>query len=316
MQGMNSEQLMAWLADVIQWGGLDPAVVSAARQEQARVGERLPSDGASSAPRYRRGRPNDWAHDGTEVHGHPEPGYRCLLCRDSGFVRREVEVGAPEFGKAHPCRCQSESGEMQAARRRRRVAKSGLPEGLRGKTFDTLRRLAWTEEAWGVLHEFLDIQRTGGEPLWVVLDGGTGRGKTHLLAATAHVLLTWQEVFWADVPEFLATCKADGLVDGERRQFALDEPLTRLAEQAPVLILDEFGSQSAGAWAREKFERLLNRRYEQRLPTLFGLTADLDELHAWSPRIVSRLRDASLVRWVALEGEDMRPRLQRPKGAA
>ena len=37
--------------------------------------------------------------------------------------------------------------------------------------------------------------------------------------------------------------------------------------QAPLLVLDDFGTQSATEWAREKLFQILNYRYINRLPT-------------------------------------------------
>ncbi len=58
---------------------------------------------------------------------------------------------------------------------------------------------------------------------------------------------------------------------------------------APLLILDDLGTQSATPWAKEKLFQLLNYRYNARLPTVITLAqeSEVDE------RLKSRMLDIS-----------------------
>src|SRR5438445_806606 len=54
--------------------------------------------------------------------GGPEPAEAaepptCAICKDHGFVRRDVELGHPDFGRAIPCSCRL--GEVRERLRRR-----------------------------------------------------------------------------------------------------------------------------------------------------------------------------------------------------
>jgi len=60
---------------------------------------------------------------------------------------------------------------------------------------------------------------------------------------------------------------------------------------APLLILDDLGTQSATPWAREKLYQLLNYRYNAKLPTVITTAQRLDEIDA---RIRSRMQDKRL----------------------
>src|SRR5215831_1840538 len=75
----------------------------------------------------------------------PEPEPSCPICKDHGFVRRDVDLDDPDFGRAIPCTCRA--GEMRDRLRRR----SNLGH-LTGKTFLDFkvkeRRLARLEEAF------------------------------------------------------------------------------------------------------------------------------------------------------------------------
>src|SRR6266542_1543672 len=59
----------------------------------------------------------------------PEPEPSCPICKDHGFVRKDVDLGHPDFGRAFPCTCRA--GEMRDRLRRR----SNLGH-LTGKTFE------------------------------------------------------------------------------------------------------------------------------------------------------------------------------------
>ena len=47
----------------------------------------------------------------------PEPEPACAICKDFGFVRHDVPIGHPEFGRAIPCSCRQ--GEVRDRLRRR-----------------------------------------------------------------------------------------------------------------------------------------------------------------------------------------------------
>jgi DNA replication protein DnaC len=67
---------------------------------------------------------------------------------------------------------------------------------------------------------------------------------------------------------------------------------------APLLVLDDLGTQSMTPWVREKLYQLFNYRYNAELPTVITIAADsLDELDA---RIRSRLLDIRLCRIIGI----------------
>ena len=60
---------------------------------------------------------------------------------------------------------------------------------------------------------------------------------------------------------------------------------------APLLILDDLGTQTATPWAREKLYQIFNYRYNAELPTVITTALRLDEI---DPRIRSRMLDTRL----------------------
>jgi DNA replication protein DnaC len=60
---------------------------------------------------------------------------------------------------------------------------------------------------------------------------------------------------------------------------------------APLLILDDLGTQSMTPWVREKLYQLFNYRYIAELPTVITTADTLEEMDA---RIRSRMLDTRL----------------------
>jgi len=137
---------------------------------------------------------------------------------------------------------------------------------------------------------------------WLVLQGPNGCGKTHLAAANANACLD------ADRPATFVG--VPDLHDHLRSTYGPDSTVTydelfETIRTAPLLILDDLGSQSGTAWAQEKLYQLFNYRYNFHLPTVVttNLTFELLE-----PRLGSRLRDPALARVFEISAPDFRKR--------
>jgi DNA replication protein DnaC len=132
------------------------------------------------------------------------------------------------------------------------------------------------------------------------LRGGYGCGKTHLAAAIANRCVErGQPVLFITVPD---------LLDHLRAAFAPASPAEYDArfEQvrtAPVLILDDLGTESSTPWAQEKLFQIFNYRYNARLPTVITTNHDLEEIPL---RLRSRLVDPDLAKIVSIAAPDYR----------
>jgi DNA replication protein DnaC len=120
---------------------------------------------------------------------------------------------------------------------------------------------------------------------WLIFHGLNGCGKTHLAAAIANFRLAQgKPVFFVVVPDLLDHLRSTFSPDSK---ISYDEFSERIKE-VPLLILDDFGEQSATPWAQEKLYQLINYRYNARLPMVVTTCLSLDEIET---RVSSRMVD-------------------------
>lgn len=213
----------------------------------------------------------------------------------------EVPIDHPEFGRLQICTCRQ--GQINQQIRQRLFALSNL-DNLRHLTFDNFKprghvglsphKADSLEMAYNQARQF--AQSLNG---WLLLQGGYGCGKTHLAAAIANFAVSM------GVPTLFIT--VPDLLDALR--FSWDSAETTFEErfmeirQAPLLILDDFGTQNTTEWAREKLFQIINYRYINQLPLVVTTNLPLEDIE---PRIRSRLLDPQLVTKVMILAPDYR----------
>ena len=145
---------------------------------------------------------------------------------------------------------------------------------------------------------------------WLVFNSmAFGNGKTHLAAAIAnHVHAQGEPVLFIVVPDLLDHLRATfNPSSGARLDKRFDEVKT-----APLLVLDDLGTESATAWAREKLYQLFNYRYNARLPTIITTATPIDEL---DPRLATRMLDGSRCTFFLIEAPSYRGGIRPAKRA-
>ena len=163
---------------------------------------------------------------------------------------------------------------------------------LRRMTFDNFdcKRLNLSPEQRQNLRQAFQLAKefASNPDGWLVFQGVNGCGKTHLAAAIANYRMAQDKpVSFVVVPD---------LLDHLRSTFSLESKISydeffEKIRTAPVLILDDFGQQSATPWAQEKLYQLINYRYNAMLPTVITTCASLEELEV---RFSSRMVDPRL----------------------
>lgn len=162
----------------------------------------------------------------------------------------------------------------------------------RSKRFESfnLRRSELNVNLQENLHKILNAcKEYANEPQgWLVLQGESGCGKTHLAAAIAnHQLEKTQNKFEADqILSQIIFVEVPELMDYLRASFnpqsnkSYDQRFDEI-KKVSMLVLDHFGIESASPWVKEKLFQLLNYRYNTLLPTVLTTTYNLDEIEPW-----------------------------------
>jgi DNA replication protein DnaC len=220
----------------------------------------------------------------------PSPSTNCPICKGAGVVHPRLPSGKPDYSRVIPCRCTQQ--ELDKERKARLQRYSGLDlKLLKNMTFDNFKkRVNLPREEQGNLEQAyqLALDFAKSPEKWLVFQGVTGCGKTHLAAAIANYCLqVGKPVKFVVVPEFLDHLRS---TFSPESQVSYDQ-LFEETKNAPLLILDDFGEQSTTPWAQEKLYQVINYRYNAQLPTVITTRLKTDEMD--SP-ILSRLLDHQL----------------------
>ena len=225
----------------------------------------------------------------------------CPYCHGVGYLRLDVPVGDPDFGKLQVCVCRR--ARVTEAVRERLFAISHLDE-LQQLTFESFKprgRKGLGELQANSLEMAYNQARHYAESLngWLFLQGGYGAGKTHLAAAIANFAVGMGvPTLFLTVPDLLDTLRFS--YAGDENTF---EERFNDIRNAKLLVLDDFGTQNATGWAQEKLFQIVNYRYINKLPTVITSNLALDEIE---PRIRSRISDPELVTQSRINAPDYR----------
>lgn len=236
----------------------------------------------------------------------------CDLCGGSG--RRYVE--GKEGVRVGRCRCRILPDRVELFNQAR------IPARHAGSSFETFRTdrnpAARHVHEWCV--NWTDGYRPDQENCGVILSGGVGRGKTHLMVAMLRRLVMDRGVAvrFVEFSHLLSALKA-GFDEGVGEATTL-KPLV----EVPVLALDELGKGRASEWELTIADALVSHRYNA-LATTLGTTnyrpispTGLVETNLSRPdlepslgdrvggRVFSRLKE--MCQFLVVGGEDYRTR--------
>jgi len=141
------------------------------------------------------------------------------------------------------------------------------------------------------------VNKTG--PLGLVLSGGRGVGKTHL----ARVVANFMQLRCVMVAECDLVARIQASYSGSGEP---EETIIGRLRRAEFLVIDDLGTAHVRAesqtWIEGIYWRILDRRYERKLPTMVTTNLDLAQIGLRiGDRAMSRLmgmmesRDAGLV---------------------
>ncbi len=257
---------------------------------------------------------DDTSRENTATTSSAEPGDKnerpeaedvCPICNGLGYVRADVPIGHPDFGKLVPCSCRMEDLAEQRVKKLRLLSELEVLERMEFESFAYEGHGLPPEKRANLRWVYDEAKTFAHNPEgWLVLKGGYGCGKTHLAAAIANYCVEHgRAVLFITVPD---------LLDHLRSAFAPTNPAEHRApyedrfdeiRTAPILILDDLGTESATPWAQEKLFQIFNHRYNARLPTVITTNHELEDIPL---RLRSRLVDPDLSKIVSITAPDYR----------
>ncbi len=213
----------------------------------------------------------------------------CPECNGVGYIRFDVPVGHPKFGKVERCpnaQASTHKSSLQAGEIDPRV----------GLTADEVRNLTWGLVKKGVnqANAACDVTRRAymtGHGM-VFMYGGYGQGKSLVLKiAVAAALNEGKRAAYAN----LAGVLDDIRIAYDERENKMTELVRRMEwwTSLDVLAIDELDKVGQTEWARERIFQLLDARYQRavRQEALTVIAANYQSTDELSGYLKSRIED-------------------------
>ena len=200
----------------------------------------------------------------------------CELCGGARFVRLKLGREHPDFGKAVPCRCTLDETTEGRSERLARYSNIGSLARLTFRNLIARGRGAGEREQEQYKQCAGDARAFSDAPEgWLLLSGASGCGKTHIAAAIVNRLIECGEpALFVVVPDLLDHLRSAYQPGAE---IGYDDLFERV-RSAPVLVLDDLGTQAQTPWAQEKLFQLINHRFNTRLPTVVTTNLAPDQI--------------------------------------
>lgn len=166
------------------------------------------------------------------------------------------------------------------------LGNSGLGKRFLQRRFDTFKATAKTQGVYKACMLFCDSFASDSKG--IILRGPYGCGKTHLAAAILHRLAEKGIAgLFVVVPELLEAIRSGFNQQNDKATASIEQ-----LKEAPLLVLDDLGAEKMTDWAREQIFIIINRRYENMLPTVITTNYNTAELvERLGQRTVSRLAE-------------------------
>lgn len=201
----------------------------------------------------------------------------CGICHGARFVHPVID-GLVDYGQVVTCQCVKD--EWEKHRKEFMISKCQLPpytEHMTLKNFDVYSAVRTAYE------EAKDMAGNPGKLAWLALIGENGNGKTHLAVS---ICKAWLKV---GIPAKYALVSL--LLEELRQGFNKEgdegyEGKYQYYCNVPLLLLDDYGIESATKWVQEKLDTIIDYRMMNDLSLIITSNLSIDEMPA---RIRSRI---------------------------
>jgi DNA replication protein DnaC len=213
---------------------------------------------------------------------------------DQDLIHR-VKITAPDY-------------RTSAQNQHQQFSNLSLYLGMTFDNFDTSTRLNGEERQNLELALEAAVSYSRAPKGWLVLlSNYYASGKTHLAAAIAQQRQQMGDtVMFVTVPDlldYLRTAYNPGVMMNFDQRF-------NMVRNAPLLVLDNLGTESATPWAKEKLFQLIDHRYITNRPTVITTAKPLEQIDA---RIQSRLVDQRVCRIIRIIAPDYPSRIRNAR---
>ncbi len=224
----------------------------------------------------------------------------CPICGGIGYVRRDLPIDHPEFGKLELCECQLSKKRQFSETRLYKVSNLDAYDNMIFDTFN-LHGIDGRNQTKTTLEVAFNSAKNYSHKIngWLLIMGGFGCGKTHLAAAIANEVVSHNvETLFLTVPDLLDWLR----FTYSSKETTYEERFEEI-RNIKFLVLDDLGTQNATPWAREKLFQIINFRYIHQLPTVITTNLNISQIE---DRISSRLQDRNLVIKIQIDAPDYR----------
>jgi DNA replication protein DnaC len=225
----------------------------------------------------------------------------CPICGGIGFLRQDLPIDHPDFGKLKPCVCQQHKANQAAQVRLYQMSNLDSFKKMTFETFSVQGRLGLgDDQIFSLQNALSNARQFAASPKgWLMLSGSYGCGKTHLAAAVANTCVEYgMGTLFLTVPDLL-----DWLRYSYGSTDASFEQRFEEIRNVGLLVLDDLGAQNTTPWAAEKLFQVIDYRYIRRLPLVVTTNQRIEDL---DDRIRSRLQDPELSTHVSITAPDYR----------
>lgn len=200
----------------------------------------------------------------------------------------------PGTGECPDCKAEREAVELQSraiANRNNRVKASGLPLRFLDRTFENYKITSQRQQqVIGSVMEYARDEDALSNGRSMIMFGSVGVGKTHLAAATINEVIKPDnrvDAIYTTARDLIrnvrATWKNPELDEGE----AIDR-----FSDVSLLVIDEVGVQFGSESEAILMFEVIDKRYGNRLPTVFISNLSLPEIKTiLTDRVIDRLRE-------------------------
>lgn len=215
----------------------------------------------------------------------------CEYCNGTGW---EYD---PETNTAKECRC----GMIAKRIQENKLKFASIPETYRNINLKDIQTSYYTGENLNLMQgvaraikfylDNLDEMEEQGKGLYF-WSSQKGSGKTMVATAMANELIDkhGKRVKFATSLDILDAIRSSYNKDSDETEDNLISDLTK----AEILVIDDFGTERVSDWATERFYQIVNKRYINRMVTIYTSNYDIYELK-YDDRITNRIIERSYV---------------------